>query len=126
NCPPTSSAARLIAAVAGLLRLAPMDGDDGDNPLQLLEAAAQRYFNGDYAPVTESLWQIDAANCLDLYPLLAMLIDETDAERGAAAFYASLISGATEWAASACDYYRIPRVVLAGSCLRSRLLRAGL
>ena len=126
NCPPTSSAASLFAAVSSLLRLTAEDSDDCARSSPSLERAAQRYLTGDYVRVNDSLWQIDAANCLDLYPLLELLIDEPDSERGAATFYANLIAGATEWAASACDYYRIDRIVLAGSCMQSAMLRNGL
>jgi hydrogenase maturation protein HypF len=125
NCPPTSCAALLIATAANLLRLG-VQGNHQDDAVHALEAAALDYFAGDYAPVSETHWHINGEGKLDMYPLLANLVDEPDAQRGAATFHASLISGATEWVAKACDSSATRKVVLAGSCLQNQLLASGL
>jgi len=125
NCPPTSCASLLIATVADLLRL-PTQGNGHNDASSVLQAAALEYFNGDYAPVAESLWEINAQGELDFYPLLANLVDEPDARRGAATFHANLIAGATEWVVGACHARGTQAVVLAGACLLNRLLATGL
>ena len=124
NCPLTSCAAMMIMAAADLLQLDfGMQEADANNAL---EAAAVRYFNGDYGPVPSERWSIDENGLLDLHPLFAELAEEGNSERGAATFHSSLIAGVTEWVAQACDRHGINRVVLAGSCFMNRLLAIGL
>lgn len=125
NCPPTSCAALFMATATNLLGL-PTEGNSHHSAADTLQEAALQYFNSDYAPVAESLWDITARGELDLYPLLANLADEADARRGAATFHANLIAGAAEWVASACARCDTSKVVLAGACLMNRLLAIGL
>ncbi len=122
NCPLTTSAALLMTATAELLGLRGTGADDDG----ALERAAINYFSGNYATVPEQHWDITAEGNLDLYPMLAQLATEADAQRGAAIFHACLISAATEWLVRACDASGSTRVILAGCCMQQRLLAAGL
>lgn len=121
-----STSANMFATIATLfLRLMPSP-ESGLSPLGALEIAAQRYFEGDYVPMRDTRWRIDASGNLDLYPLLEHLIDEGNRDRGAAAFHANLIAGAGQWAIDACGKNGVHNVVLTGACMSNRLLAAGL
>jgi hydrogenase maturation protein HypF len=125
NCPPTFSAGLLFSTASNLLRMSLPTGGHAAL-MTAFEEAAVRYFQGDYAPLRDTLWQIDMYGCLDLYPTLDYLADETNVQRGAALFHANLIAGAAEWTANACSSAGTKNVVLAGACMSNRLLATGL
>ena len=75
-----------------------------------------------FSPVTRELPKL----VRERLRLLAHLVDESDGQRGAATLHACMISGATEWVSKACENSGSRKVVLAGSCMRNRLLAAGL
>lgn len=113
------------AAILGVSSVSEFSGQAG----LLLEGMAERF--GEVAPLRDA-WRIESGQ-LDLLPLFALLADEKNAERGAAAFYATVAEALAEWLVSAAPEGRsvaagggsLQNQVL-GRCLRSRLGEQGL
>ena len=122
HCPPTTSMGRWFDAVAGLLGVCEVMHYEGEAAMRL-EALAQRYGP---ALAQHRGWHIDAAGTLDLLPLLAALVDERDAARGAAVFHATLVSALEAWAVGAARAQRVSTIALGGGCFLNRLLTEGL
>ena len=115
---------RGVAALLGIMQKALFR----DQTLFLLEAAAERF--GDIAALSGG-WNFDDGK-LNLRPLLSVLADEKNPERGSALFHATLSSALTEWVClHAKD--KSPVAISGGSLqnqvmrrqLRSKLLEAG-
>lgn len=122
RCPPSSSLGRLFDAAAGLLGLCRVMQHDAEAPIALERAATQ---HGPCPPM-ESGWNIDASNRLHLLPVLASLIDEPDAGRGAARFHATLGQALAAWVVQAAQQHGVSTVAAGGGCLFNRLLSADL
>lgn len=120
--PPTTSLGRHFDAAAALLGLCEDNHHDAAAPIAL-EAAASEY--DQHTPDTGH-WRIAADGTLDLLPLLADLIDESDPARGAARFHANLVSALCEWLTNAARQHEVDIVVLGGGCFHNRLLSDGL
>ncbi|HEX7155703.1 MAG TPA: carbamoyltransferase HypF, partial [Burkholderiaceae bacterium] len=121
---------RWFDAVAGLL---------GGRAKMAFEGQAAMLLEGlaDGAGAADELrdgW-VATADRLDLLPLAASLVDETDPRRGARRFHATLIAALDDWVGAAARDCGLRRVVLGGGCflncilsdgLRERLLARGL
>ena len=59
---------------------------------------------------------------LDLMPLLASLVDERNAARGAAAFHATLVAALEDWIVQGARRCGIRTVALSGGCMANRQL----
>lgn len=67
-----------------------------------------------------------AAGGADFAPLLAALVDERDAARGAAIFHATLAAGLVAWVAAAAASGGLERVCAGGGCLLNAVLAGDL
>jgi hydrogenase expression/formation protein HypC len=83
---------RMFDAAAGLLGIKAVMAYEGQAAM-LMEGLAQCY--GDILPLDQG-WRIEQGR-LDLLPLLAVLADERNAERGAALFHATLAAAIADW-----------------------------
>ncbi len=119
NCQDTSSLGRLFDGVAGILGINQVSVFS-DQAALIMEGMAERF--GEVAPLREG-WTIKEGR-LDLMPLLSMLADEKNAERGAAVFYSTLVEALTDWLCSAAP--EGGTVAAGGSCLQNQVVAHGL
>ncbi|MES2770914.1 MAG: carbamoyltransferase HypF [Pseudomonadota bacterium] len=125
----SSSVANFFDAAAGLLGVINVAAFNGQSAFKL-EALAERY--GDVLPVergwhlhtSKQLGQENPSTQLDLLPLLAILADEKNAERGAAIFHATLIAALADWVYSVAPKNGI--VIAAGDYWLNPVLARGL
>lgn len=122
RCPPTSSLGRLFDAAAGLLRLNEVMDVEAQAAIAL-EAAAAAHGPGE---VLAGGWTLAGDGSLDLRRLLATLVDEPDASRGAARFHATLGAALADWAGTAAARHGRTRVAIGGGCLFNAILAADL
>ena len=122
----------VLGVAACGLGIAPCDEDGGDSELEELPpvcpAVASRQSPARFGPEAPLAggWRIDAQGRLDLLPVLASLIDEADAERGAAVFHATLVAALGEWLQQAAIRTGVTTVAFGGGCFFNALLRDGL
>lgn len=125
NCPQTSSMGRLFDAAAGLLDICPVQMHEAQAAIQLQTLAEQ---HGPTRGLAQG-YQITVENVLDFTPLLASLLDWSDAKRNiseaAALFHATLIDGLVAWINEAAYRYNIAHLALGGGCFHNPLLRNG-
>jgi hydrogenase maturation protein HypF len=89
----------------------------------LLEGLAAAH--GPVAPAP-TLFELNAANELDLTPLLAHLAAERHPGYGAALFHATLVAALAEWVARAAREQQLTTVACGGGCFLNALLARGL
>lgn len=116
--PPTSSAGRLFDAACGLLGIYPVADFEGQAPAAL-EALARE------PRILPGGWKI-TDGLLDMKPLLAALVDETDSVAGANLFHGTLIAGLADWAIKAAHATGQAQVALSGGCFFNQVLTQGL
>lgn len=120
--PPTSSLGRHFDAAAALLGLCELNHSGPEGAIAL-ESAARRF--GPVAACPHD-WQIGADGILDLMPLLSVVADESDPDRGAARFHHSLAAALAQWLRQAAEKLACPTVALGGGCLHNRILSQAL
>src|SRR5512147_2888439 len=121
HCPATSSMGRWFDAAAGLLGVRTRQSFEGQAPMLLEGLAAQ---HGAIAPIAGG-YRFNNGN-LDLLPLAAELIDETDAGRGAALFHATLVEALADWCTTHARAQGLDSVVFGGGCFMNENLSSGL
>lgn len=119
NAPLTSSCGRLFDAACGLLNILPVASFEGEAPMALERLAT--------APmVMNAGWAIGSDGLLDLSPLLARLMETTDAAEGANLFHGTLAAALADWAIQAVAAEGVRDVALGGGCFFNRVLRSAL
>lgn len=126
NCPHTSSTGRVFDAAAGLLGLCHKMEFEAQAAIALEQAATHYLAAQDMPQPAANGWHIDPTGRLDLLPLLALLIDERDAQYGAAVFHATLIAALADWVAQAAQHRGAKTIACGGGCFFNKLLSAGL
>jgi len=116
---PTSSLGCYVNAAAGLLGIGSTPVFPGQAAM-LLEGLAEHH--GDLAPLAGG-WTIKSG-CLDLLPLLGVLADEKNAERGAALFHSTLVAALADWVGAVAPGERA--IVGSGACFFNQVLARGL
>ena len=116
NCPPTSSAGRLFDAACGLLDICPISAMEAQAPIALERLVTR-------PQVLPAGWRLQDG-VLDLRPLLAVLADLQDAQRGANLFHGTLAAALADWVivAAPCP----GPVAFSGGCFYNRVLSADL
>ena len=116
----TTSAGRLFDAVAGLLGVRRALDYEGQAAMEL-EARVR-------APrLAPKSWSIDAANVLDLAPLLSRLAEPgCDATFGAELFHGTFAAALAEWVAATAARHGARHVALGGGCFLNRVLTEAL
>lgn len=114
RCPRSSGAGRWFDAAAGVLGLSLRQAQEAEAAVALERAAT--------AWLAEHPMPALPAPTLDLWPLLAELLDEPNAGRGAARFHGVLAQGLVAAGAAACAEAGTRQVALGGGCFVNRLL----
>ena len=122
HCPATTSMGRYFDAAAGLLRVKRRMAFEGQAAM-LLEGLAEQ---GGTVRAERSLYSIGDDNTLVLSALLAALADESNAERGAARFHATLAAALSDWIVRTAASTRIRTVACGGGCFLNAVLARGL
>jgi hydrogenase maturation protein HypF len=122
RCPPTSSMGRWFDAVAGLLGVCEVMHYEGEAAMRLEALSAA---HGPALPLYQG-WRVDPAGGLDLLPLFAALMDETDPARGAARFHVTLVAALEQWVSQAALNQGLRTVALGGGCFLNRQLTEAL
>ncbi|MGL6046113.1 MAG: carbamoyltransferase HypF, partial [Vogesella sp.] len=119
NTPYSSSMGRYFDLVAALAGVCLQQGYEGEAP-QRLQALARPA-----APLAGG-WHIDAANVLQLTPLLQQLLTQPDAAAIASLWHATLAAALASWVLAAAQHHTIRTVALGGGCFANRTLLAAL
>ncbi|MCB1955257.1 MAG: carbamoyltransferase HypF [Rhodocyclaceae bacterium] len=115
--PPSTSLGRWFDAAAGLLGVCETMEFEAEAAMRLESAAAS------YGPAIalSGGWSIEDGQ-LDLAPLLDRLADESNPQRGAAQFHATLLVALDEWIGMAARETGVRSVALSGGCMLNRIL----
>ena len=122
HTPPTSSCGRLFDAAAGLAGVREVAAYEGQAAMLYESQSAQ---HGEVEPMRDG-FILGADGALDLLPLLARLVDESEAGFAAALFHATLAEALAAWVQRAAQESGIARVALGGGCFLNRILSEAL
>jgi len=118
NSPATSSVGRLFDAACGLLDVHPVTTFEAQAPIALEQMVSR-------PEVLAQGWRI-VDDMLDFRPLLAVLADLSDPQRGADLFHGTLAAGLAEWVIGAQAPASPRRISFSGGCFYNRILSADL
>lgn len=120
-CPPSTSLGRVFDAAAGLLGVCEVMSYEAEAAM-VLESLSSAYGAALAVPVGWRVRLREESIDLDLMPLLASLVDERNAARGAAAFHATLVAALEDWIVQGARRCGIRTVALSGGCMANRQL----
>ncbi|GHT94585.1 carbamoyltransferase HypF [Betaproteobacteria bacterium] len=123
HCPPTTSLGRVFDTAAALLGICARNRYEAEAAMRL-ESLAAGYIrqHGEITAPPLSAIRTLQNGVLDLSPLLASLVAESNAAQGAARFHTGLAKALANWLAATAKSEGITTLTASGGCLQNALL----